>query len=92
MLGKVLRKPELHPALSSLVFASDKIQDKEIKGRRGRPRKNLYDTILNDPRKYNLDLDSARDAAKDNKGWENLLKSEVRTRKSQRLASNRTKP
>jgi hypothetical protein len=39
MLGKVLRQPELNPALSSFIFAPEMINSKKFKGRKGRHRK-----------------------------------------------------
>ena len=88
MLGKVLRKPEQSPAYTSLIFAHEMITSKNVKGRRGRHRKNLYDTILEDIKKANIDgLDNARDLATNSTLWENLRRTHQK-RRSNRIPFN----
>ena len=87
MLGKILRHSELNPAKASLIYANITINGKTIKGRRGKPRKNLYDTIKEDLKEVNLDFETAKDVAADPKIWENLKNdSKKLLRRSERIA------
>ena len=74
MRGKVLRLPKDHPTYSALLFSMKSMKD--IKGRRGRPIINLFDTIISDLASHNLklttekDLEETKNVAKDKEKWE----------------------
>lgn len=69
MLGRVLRQPEQNPARSSLLFAIK--SEKQVKGRRGRPRINLYSEILKDLNQANINIEDNEhtDYARDKTIW-----------------------
>ena len=90
MVGKIFRQPELNPSHSAFIFAHNKINSKDLKGRKGRHRQNLYDLVIKDLTSVNLDVESAKEAAKDSEEWENLKENKKPTQKSERLA-NKTK-
>ena len=69
MIGKVFRLSELNPARSALVFAHNLISSKETRGRGGKHRKNLYDTIKEDLEKRRLNFNTEIDEAKDSQNW-----------------------
>ena len=75
MLGRVLRQNEQNPAYTSLMFAVK--SEKHMKGRRGRPRINLFSEILKDLQAANINLENCEDClvAKDEKVWENIFEN-----------------
>ena len=76
MLGHILRSSELTPASLALFFAVDGSHD--LKGRLGRPRCNLLNTLRDDLAKRKLSLDSKsdiyvlRNIASNRVQWRNL--------------------
>ena len=87
MIGKVFRQSELNPARSALVFAHNLISSKETQGRRGRHRKNLYDTIKEDLEKRKLNFNTVIDEAKDPQNWKNITNLKSKPRRSERILS-----
>ena len=88
MIGRTFRHEDMNPAYSAIQFAHNTITSKEIRGKTGRPRQNLYDTIKNDLKSANLDFDPPRDLAKDEKVWnkmKDINRLNLNKRKSIRL-------
>ena len=80
MIGKILRQDELHPGLSALKFAHKIIKSTKVRGRKGRHRINLYDTIKMDIKNAGLNFETSDDMAraielaKDEKKWNSFRK------------------
>lgn len=66
--------------------ASEKTNSKDVKGRRGRHRKNLLDTLMEDLKMVKISLEDAHDLAKDEQKWEKLKNNKQPERRSQRIA------
>ena len=79
MFGHILRSDDNTPANISLVFAINAHSDtNNFEGRLGRPRNNLYSTLIKDLNKRNLtlknldNLNDIRNIASCRKCWRNL--------------------
>ena len=78
LLGHVLRMDDSSPAVQSLKYAIT--SDEILKGRRGRPRINLFNTIRSDLNEHMLslksmdDLHTIRYIAHDRVKWRNMFK------------------
>ena len=77
MVRKVFAHSEQNPSLTALLFS--KKAEKQYKGRRGRPKINLYDQIMRDLNNSGLraetdeDMENVKEIAKDKKKWEELF-------------------
>lgn len=71
------------------LYVHTKINSKNLKGRKGRQRQNLYDVLIKNPTSVNLGVESSREAAKDSKKRKNLKHNKKYFRKLERL-SNKT--
>ena len=76
MLGYILRSGNGTPAFQSFMFAVTGTSN--LKGRRGRHRTNLFDTIINDLKSRGIlvrdqnELDNLIDIARDRDMWREL--------------------
>ena len=79
LLGHILRSDDNTPAALALQFAVSSTKHLKLKGRRGRPRTNLFTTIVNDLKEHalkltdNSDLENLKLIASDRPVWQSMF-------------------